>query len=283
MEAKFDGLLLKLEKQLATLANQPPNLRVKKEISIIKQALAELEDQVSFDSLKDQSNEIEFFKYIKPKFYSQLIFAIEYYNVQQMMPLSVGKLQNQFLQNQLEYISRFFRQHEFFYQYYRLGGIELDEFYFLRGVKNPGIMPVDFPELAPDFATIGDYLFSKFIALEKLQLILITQINRSSSELKPLSSQKGVSLEWTGETTNLIELIYGLFETKQFNQGEADISDLVDVFQQAFNCNLSNYFRRFTTIKRRKAVSKTKFLDLMRERVAKRIDDADAYVPAWAK
>lgn len=283
METKFDGLLLKLEKQLATLVNEPPNLRLKTEILMIRQALAELQAQVSLDNPKDQQLEIEFFKCIKPKFYSQLIFAIEYYNVQQMMPLSAGKSQNQFLHHQLEYISRFFRQHEFFYQYYRLGGTELDEFYFIRGAKNIDVMPVDFPELDQDFATIGDYLFSKFMALEKLQLTLIDELKGQNSIIKPLSSQKGISLNWTGETTNLIELIYGLVETKQFNQGEADISDLVDVFQQAFNCNLSNYFRRFTTIKRRKSISKTKFLDQMRDKVAKRIDDADAYVPAWAK
>lgn len=110
------------------------------------------------------------------------------------------------------------------------------------------------------------------------------EMNGSSATVAAeVESRKGRKLKWTGDSTNLIELLYGLFETKQFNDGEVDISDLVDVFEQVFNTNLSNYFRRFTTIKRRKSVSKTRFLDEMREAVNKRIDDADAYVPAWAK
>ena len=53
----------------------------------------------------------------------------------------------------------------------------------------------------------------------------------------------------------------------------------MDVFEQCFQINLSRYFRRFTEIKRRKSMSKTRFLDEMARVVNKRIDDGDAYVP----
>lgn len=57
-----------------------------------------------------------------------------------------------------------------------------------------------------------------------------------------------------------------------------NLSDLMDVFEVCFQVNLSRYFRRFTEIKLRKSISKTKFLDQMREAVNKRIDKGDAYV-----
>ena len=58
-----------------------------------------------------------------------------------------------------------------------------------------------------------------------------------------------------------------------------DLSDLMDVFEQCFQINLSRYFRRFTTIKRRKSMSKTRFLDDMARVVNKRIEYGEAYVP----
>lgn len=86
---------------------------------------------------------------------------------------------------------------------------------------------------------------------------------------------KGRKLRWTGDSCNLIELAYGLFDFRQINDGEVDLSDVMEVFQ----INLSRNFRRFTEIKRRKSISKTRFLDQMKAAVEKRIEDGDAYVP----
>ena len=96
---------------------------------------------------------------------------------------------------------------------------------------------------------------------------------------KIFRSKKGKALRWTGDSCNLIELVYGIFDCRQVNDGEVDLSDLMDVFEQCFQINLSRYFRRFTEIKRRKSMSKTRFLDEMARMVNKRIDDGDAYVP----
>jgi hypothetical protein len=60
------------------------------------------------------------------------------------------------------------------------------------------------------------------------------------------------------------ELIYGIFDCEQVNRGNVDLSDLMDVLEQVFQINLSRYFRRFTEIKRRKSMSKRRFLDEMR-------------------
>lgn len=55
-----------------------------------------------------------------------------------------------------------------------------------------------------------------------------------------------------------------MFDCKQVNGGDVDLSDLMDVLEVCFQVNLSRYFRGFTEIKRRKSISKTKFLDQMR-------------------
>jgi hypothetical protein len=143
------------------------------------------------------------------------------------------------------------------------------------------ILLPEVPDLDPVFSTSCDYVFSKFIAYERLQAELLDLVALAESEggNGQLLSKKGRQTKWTGDSCNLIELVYGIYETKQVNEGAVDLSDLMDVFEQCFQVNLSRYFRRFTEIKRRKSMSKTRFLDEMRAAVNKRIDDGDAFVP----
>ncbi|WP_410479488.1 RteC domain-containing protein [Pedobacter agri] len=66
-----------------------------------------------------------------------------------------------------------------------------------------------------------------------------------------VQSKKGRDLHWTGDSCSLIELVYGIFDCRKVNDGEVDLSDLMNVFEQHFQINLSRYFSRFSEIKRR--------------------------------
>ncbi|TKC04332.1 RteC domain-containing protein [Pedobacter frigoris] len=284
MDEKMNGLLVSLEKELEGFALLSPLERMRSEIASVKRVLVQVYGLFDVSGFSRRSEEIGFFKVIKPRFYSLLILAMERYWMELERPIGVGADLSSFYDRQLDHIARFFRQHEFFYQYYRLGGVELDEQYFVKDTIASVLVNSDVPELDPSYATIGDYLFSKFMALERLrEEILLEMQGGGSSPVVSVKSKKGRELRWTGDASNLIEILYGVFETKQFNDGEVDIADLVDVFERVFRVNLSNYFQRFAKIKQRKLVSKTKFLDEMVVAVAKRIDDSDAYVPSWAK
>lgn len=284
MEKRFQELLVKLEKKLETFTGLGNMERMRAEVSEVRLSLDVLEQMVKKDGFADQPSEIAFFKLVKPRFYALIIVSVENYNFHSARPLGKGKKLRGYLQLQLEYISRQFSHDGFMYEYYRTGATELDELYFLRGVSFTGMVGADLPPLDPSFSTVGDYLFSKFIALERFRKILLGELGHPvvGSQVA-VTSRKGKELKWTGDVSNLIEVLYGLSETRQLNGGQVDISDLVDVFEQVFQVNLSNYFQRFAKIKQRKLVSKTKFLEEMVAAVAKRIDDADAYVPSWAK
>ncbi len=285
MRKKCELLLGKLRVELEEVETKglTPIEKLKSYLALTNSCLATMKADVLEEPFISEAEEIEFFKLWKPKVYALLVFAAERYSYEITKPVLVNGVADYYSQ-QLSYIAKFFRQHEFMYQYYRFDMSEMDSVYFLRGRKPDGLFGLDIPELDSSFATAGDYLFSKFIGLEMLQDLILTEIKgpKSCTDVE-IKSKKGRLLRWTGDSTNLIELLYGLSETKQFNDGDIDISDMVDVFEQVFHVNLSNYFRRFTTIKRRKSVSKTRFLDEMVQAVNKRIDDADAYVPAWAK
>jgi hypothetical protein len=275
-----EELLKKLGRELEEFINHSPVERMKSEMGVIREAVAVLKEKVVTSGFTSVEEEIAFFKHVKPKFYAQLIFSAEWYSYELGRPLVKGKLMDSYYIKQLDYISRFFRQHEFMYQYYRMGADELDGMYFVRGEKPAGLVGADLPAMDATFSTIGDYLFSKFIALERLQEMVLEEMQVPSlAGTGVVRSKKGRELKWTGDSCNLIELVYGVFDCKQINGGDVDLSDLMDVFEVCFQVNLSRYFRRFTEIKRRKSISKTKFLDQMREAVNKRIDEGDAYVP----
>ncbi|RZM23537.1 MAG: hypothetical protein EOO88_25820 [Pedobacter sp.] len=285
MRKKCEGLSAQLMDDLEKVESKGLGCfeKLKAYLNLVSDCLGRMKELVLSDGFSSQAEEIEFFKQLKPKVYGLLVFASERYAMESASALLIGRL-DRFYKGQLAFIARFFRQHEFMYQYYRLGQVEMDGVYFVRGQRPSGVLGIDVPELDISFSTYGDYLFAKFIGYERLQNLILSEMQGyGSSKGEVVRSKKGKSLKWTGDATNLIEILYGVFETKQFNQGEVDISDLVDVFSEVFEVNLSNYFQRFATIKRRKLVSKTRFLDQMRDAVAKRIDDADAYVPSWAK
>jgi len=280
MEKKYLELLSKLEREMENFVELPALERMRNELGAARSALARLRSMVDASGFASQEEEIQFFKTVKPKFYSLLVWSAERYGFENARPVRAGKRRERFYLGQLDYISRFFHQHEFLYQYYRMGAVELDGSYFVRGAEPVGLIGADLPALDPSFSTMGDYLFSKFIALERLREVVISEMEVPAlAGTGVVRSKKGRELRWTGDSCNLIELVYGIFDCRQVNDGEVDLSDLMDVFEQCFQINLSRYFRRFTEIKRRKSMSKTRFLDEMARVVNKRIEDGDAYVP----
>lgn len=256
-----------------------PLEKLKSGLVHVQKALAQLKIELNKKGFSDQQEEIFFFKKGKPQIYALLVFITERYAIENSMPL-VGKQQQTFhLESQLIFINRFFRQNEFLYQYFKLSATDLDDRYFTRGGAASIVGFIEVPEVDPSFSTVADYLFSKFIAYEKLQKYLIEQIDGLyvTEVLSPGTKQRG--MEWTGEGVNIVELIYGLYETGQINHGKASLAELMDYFGQVLQINLSKYFKRFSDIKARKSMSKTRFLDEMTQKVNKRIEDSDAFIP----
>lgn len=273
--------LKRLEQSLAGKEELVGRERMRAEVVLVKQALAELRAGVLERDFGSVAAEVYFFKEVKPRFHSLLILATERYHYELGRPLLGGKVLERYAKRQLDFIGHFFAQHKLLYEYYRLGASDLDERLFVRANVSDDFSFVGLPEIYPVFSTYGEYLFSKFMAMEKLREEILSFMLRSEVGVgEVVRSRKGRELRWTGDTVNLIELVYGLFDTKQLNDGQVDLSDIMEVFEQVFQVNLSRYFRRFSEIKRRKTVSKTKYLDSMVEAVNRRIDEGDAYVPA---
>jgi RteC protein len=275
---KYEDLLARLleqfeladEKELSALKRMAANL------ALVRQAIKELRGLVLAEGFDSEATEIWFFKKCKPVFLAMQIYCVELGTLEDGLPLE-PELRNVYLKEQLAFVDRFFRLHAFYDRYYRLDATDLDRFYFLRNEKVPDSLVFDLPGADPEFSTAGDYIFAKLIAYGKLRDSLRELIKVREPAGESFMTKKGKALKWTGDTCNLIEVAYGFYDTLQLNEGDVDLTDIIDWLESTLNVNLSRFYRRFMEIKQRKVVSKTKYLDEMRAAVNKRIDDTDAY------
>lgn len=76
---------------------------------------------------------------------------------------------------------------------------------------------------------------------------------------------------WTGNTVELVELIYGLVEMRSIHNGETPITELASFISLQFGIEIKDCYSAYVDMKRRKNDSRTYYLDKMRERLNRRM------------
>lgn len=251
-------------------------------ISVVRKYLGQFKQMFQAHVFASPDEEIDFLKHTKPRFYCWLIYYMERYSILNSRPLESIKALLRHYTEQLKYLHHFFRLHEFYYQYYKMSAVEMDYLYFVRGAEVRSVLIPEVPEVDPSNGTAMDYLFTKFRAYEKLQAFLLDEISRLSRHEEHASVSEvpaSMAMKWTGDKTNLVEVIYGLFYTGQLNNGNATVADIIKCMEHHFSIDLSRSYKNFIDIKNRKRDSPTKFLDKMKEFILQRIDEDNRYKP----
>ncbi len=264
----FEPLLQRIS-QVKEVDSLKRNAMIIAEIRSTIKKLVDLYEGTSFD---DEQLEIEYYKSIRPKFYAMLIFYSELYNLEKAVQFldSIGI--KSYYADELKFIDVFFNRNQFCYQYYRLNATELDQLYFLMGSNIQSHLIPAVPELVPESGTSTSYLFSKFIAYENLRIELQTRADILVPQDKPEApANQDDPITWTGDSINLVELAFGIYLTGQLNNGNISLSRVVRWLEQQLNIRIGLPHRRFDEIIRRKRISATKFIDLMKEALLKKM------------
>ena len=74
-------------------------------------------------------------------------------------------------------------------------------------------------------------------------------------------------LQWTGNTIDLVKLIYGINEMGCINNGNMPLKQLASLLYKIFGVESKDCYRFYIDIKRRKNESRTYFLDKMQEKL----------------
>lgn len=282
-------LLKQLEEDLeqACFQIKDPFQRWTATLRITREALKRLRTHVNDLQFKDKAEEIPIFKYIKPSFYQWQIYYTELYNIETNLPHGDAEKQAAFLEQELRYIERFFRQYAFLYQYFKLNANELDSLYFIRGAEVQSILLPEVPDLDPDFSTSCDYLFSKFKALEALKdwilerLLLLRKKNIDPQSLS--GNIRAGEMNWTGDTIDLAEVGLGFYHTGKLNNGTAGLGEIFRWLEETFHVNIGVPAKRFAELRKRKRLSRTRYLNEMRDSLNLKMENEDEYIPTGKK
>ncbi|MCS2893543.1 RteC domain-containing protein [Parabacteroides faecis] len=248
-------------------------------IVFLKEELTGLKTFVESRSLESEAEEIIFFKHQKPKLLGLLLYFHEILCVETRRPLGREMLDEYYMKRQEEQ-KLFFDRHIAFYQYYRSGATHMDSYYFLREQQEE-VFDVDVCHFddGSGFSTGYDHLAARIIAMEMFYAYLSERrrvcMQRSNEDTHiELLKVKG-SYQWTGNAIELVEIVYGLNEMGCLNDGETPIHELAVFIGTLFGMDVRDCYSAYTDMKRRKNESRTYFLDKMRDRLNKRMQQDD--------
>ena len=279
MNPKYNLLLNNLNEQLnfIDLEIDDQIKKCEQAITVILKSINELKKAATKTNFKSKSEEIQFFKEIKPQFTSKLIYFNRVYKIEMKKPNGGNKILKKYYNNELLKLKAFFDNELEFYQYFRSGSTYLDYKYFLRGEFDIKLaLDSYYFESDMSFATSHDFKVATILANDLIELYLENQLlmlenneNSEKSQRKP-----NVKLTWTGSKVALIELIYALHTEGVFNNGATDLKDIAEYFEHTFEIDLGQYRRVFLEIRARKS-DRTKFLTTLNDSLQKRMENSD--------
>ncbi len=240
------------------------------EVTLLK--ISKLRAFVKEKGFDKPEDEIHFFKELKPKIVSKLIYYNAIYKIETRRPYGGERSIKKYLNNELSKLKRFFDNNLEFYKYYRTNSSYLDHKYFIRGNFDIKLnLDTFFFESDQTFSTSHDYKVSKIIANDLIQVYLEDQL-LSIKRFPDLKENKPQKVKWTASKSALVELIYALSAYGAFNNGASDIKIISRLFETMFNIELGDIYHTYLEIRNRK-INKVKFIDELKEELLKRMAD----------
>ena len=257
------------------------SIHLKEHIKISKAFLHKLRLYIRDYIFESITDEIHFFKLIKPKISGELMF----YNAQLSYiickPDSTISFQKSFLKSKLKKLESYKKKNIHFYRYYKQGEDFLDDKCFLRGNEQLELFNSQTLLCSdPEFFTSHDMKAATIISNDllrgfyKKELEALTTINNHAfyDDFKnPIEN----NLTWTASKTDLIELIYALKYSGAINAGAVQVKEITQVLESVFDINLGNFYKTYSEIKSR-TKDRAKFLNKLSENLISKIEQEDS-------
>jgi len=254
-----------MKERLETLAaeNRDVLQRLVKSREAVRKAIEELKAYVHQYKFGGIAEEIQFFKEIKPVIMSQYHYYDKLVCVKVNEPSGDREVLKAYYHSVLKDLQSYRVVHKDFLAYCLSGATDLDDVYFLR--RNQLLAD---PTVDSQFSTGYDEILARLLSNRLVTEHVDGQIARldAGTTASPLT--------WTTKKAYLVELVYALHEAQVFNEGRAGIKEIAALFENQFNTSLGNYYRHFAEITVRKT-NRTNFLDLLKAKLTKRLDEAD--------
>jgi hypothetical protein len=256
MKNIVDRFYTALEHQLAeiSLSGEPLIEQYRASIKVSKKAMNKLKNYISSYAFENVTEEVNFFKEIKPKFYSKYIYFINVHNFLLQKPTGGENIQQDYIKMHLSELKTFFDHNRAFYSYYRSGMTQMDELYYTRGGFDVHAELEDFEE-DEQYSTSHDYKLSKIIANEKFQDFLNLELAKIGNEdLTTLLGHKIFPFshpQWTASQTDAAELLYALKTSCAVNNGNIEIAELAAIWEFVFQMEIKEPYHKLLDVVKR--------------------------------
>jgi hypothetical protein len=271
---------MQLEQDLERIKQEEHNIlfNAKKALVIIRQNCRSLNIMRLKGDFATKEEEVYFFKELKCYFYSQLYFYQDVATVYGCMPNGGQESKLLFLKKNLKSLADHFSRHRQLYMYYRMEDTYKDEYFFSKVRMYDIKLDEDGKNIfcEDDFSCMYDCLYSKVISNDRLEIFLQKEIDiLTYLNLPNVGVITKNSFEWTESKASLVELIYGLHESKCINDGKLELRQLAELLKNIFpNVDIRDYYRIFIDLKSRS--QRTKFIDTMKSNLIYRLEQEDS-------
>lgn len=259
-----------IEKKLKKIESADLNI-LKKSLEaslVLGDAFQKMKEFISTYTFRDEAEEIEFFKVIKPRLFYRLIYYRKIYNIEMNRPVGVES-QRAYLIDEIKAINRYNAKRSDFVRYYRSGLTHMDSMCYLRGSIDTALYLESFHhERDPSFSTNCDFKVARILANELLIQYLTKELEVFEQRQVEQSLPR-VRLTWNGTKTELVEQIFAWDSRKVF--GNIPLTRLAEYIQTVFNIELDkNFSRTFGDMRIRNR--QTPFLDSLKEALLGRMN-----------
>ena len=269
---------IKIKIQIIDLEEDSIFNKSSKIISLLETDFNELKSYISEYSFKNESEEIQFFKEMKPQIFSKLLYYNSICKFEVNRPTGSDIVQKAFTIKQLDLLKDYFDNNMDFYSYYRAQRTDLDKHYFLR--CQPDIemyFDSSYFERDTKFSTGFDLKVATILANDMLSEYLKAELIKGD---KPIAHQydntnyRKVKATWTGSKVALIELIYAFQTSGCINNGTSDLKRMTSYVENLFGIHLGDVYHTFLEIRSRKG-NRVQCLDEFRKKLIARMDESD--------
>jgi hypothetical protein len=240
-----------------------------------REVLSTMSMLVMNNPFKNEKEEINFFKNIIIYPLSQLIYYSKIRSLEIEFPKVNFVEQKKYIKKKMKRVNKFYIYNADFIQYIVEGKTHFDSLYFTRA-KNDSLNFSNTKSCFrdPEFSTSHDLLLAQFKACNLYYSYLKKRIDalKVSRNNDSLESNDNYNFQWTKSNADLTELIYALYFSKAINNGRVKINEIAAFFEKNFNIDLGDFYRTFTSIKRRKK-NKIIFLEELQKDLSNSLED----------
>ena len=225
-----------------------------------------------------KKEEINFFRNQKPYIQGRLNYYQKLNTYLLKQPFASVMQQIEFIKTELNELDVDNCINLNFVKYLRLKKTNLDHLLFLRNNNQFDLFLETSHHIDdPEFSTNYDYLASKIITRNLLRNYYSKELDTlnievNGSNVDDFKQEVLKNITWTASNTDLAEVLLSFIALGSINNGNVDMSKVVEACKYIFGTDLGNIYNVFAQIKNRKK-DPTKFLDKLKFALIKKLQD----------